>query len=96
MLPSSLDTYAYQCGFLRHIQRINKTHKQIRLSAYVFFCVRKDIFQLFLLEMQQTALSCRDLVRKEITEQGSLPFMTRKGVKNDEAIFFSRNHRKPV
>lgn len=47
MLSPTLDTYAYQCGFLSHIQRTNKTHKQIRLSAYVFFCVRKDIFQFF-------------------------------------------------
>jgi len=70
-----------KCGFISHIERINKTHIQINPSDYVFFCLLKTFFIVFLPEMQQTALSCRDLVQREIKEHCSLPFMTRKGVK---------------
>ncbi len=73
-----------------------KTHKQTEQSAYVSFSFAENFFKSFFQNMQQTALSCRDLVRKEIIEQNSLPFMARKEVRNHEAIFFSDYHRKSV
>ena len=82
--------------FSDHIRRISETHKQTEQSDYVFFCLLKTFLKVFLSNMQQITLSCRDLVRKEIIEQGTLPFMSRKGVRNHEAIFFSDYHRKSV
>jgi hypothetical protein len=93
---STLDKNAFKCGFLDHIRRTIKTYKQTEQSVYVFFCLLKTFLKNSLSNMQQTALSCRDLVRKEIKEQDSLPFMARKGVRNHEAIFFSDYHRKSV
>jgi hypothetical protein len=44
-----------------------KTHKQIEPSAHVFFCLPKMLFKKLLLKMQQTALSCRDLVNIKVS-----------------------------
>ena len=88
--------YAYKCGFLEHVRRTIEPHKQTEQSVYVVFCLLKTFIKVFLSNMQQITLSCRDLVRKEIKEQNSLPFMARKGVRNHEAIFFSDYHRKSI
>src|SRR5699024_5099930 len=94
--PPTLDKYAYKCGFLEHVRRTIEPHKQTEQSVYVVFCLLKTFIKVFLSNMQQITLSCRDLVRKEIKEQNSLPFMARKGVRNHEAIFFSDYHRKSI
>ena len=75
-----MDRNVLKCGFSSHVERIHKTHKQIKQSAYVFFCLLKTFLKVFLPEMQQTALSCRDLVQREIKEHSSLPFISRKEV----------------
>src|SRR5699024_5694854 len=70
-----------KCGFLDHIERTIKTHKQTEPSVYVFFCLLKTFLKVFLSNMQQTALLCWDLVQREKKEHNSLPFITRKGVR---------------
>lgn len=76
-----MDKTALECGFLGHIDRIRKTHVQIiKLSVYVFFGLLKTFFEVFLPNTQQIALSCWDLLQREIKELRSLPFVIRKGV----------------
>lgn len=75
-----MDNNTLKCGFLIHIGRISKTHVQIELSVYVFFCLLENFPEIFLAEMQQIALLCRDLVQREKKEHNSLPFITRRGV----------------
>ncbi len=75
-----MDKNTLQCGFLGHIERINKAHKWIESSVYVFFCFLKP-FLIVSSKTQQIALSCRDLLQRETKEHSSLPFITQKGVK---------------
>lgn len=75
-----MDKNTHKCGFLNHIERINKTYIQIKPSDYVFFSLLKTILKVSLPKMQQITLSCRDLIQREKKEQCSLPFISRKGV----------------
>lgn len=45
--PLIWDKNAQKCDFLSHIERINKTHKQIKQSAYVFFYMERYFSSLF-------------------------------------------------
>ncbi|MFD1413404.1 hypothetical protein [Oceanobacillus jeddahense] len=85
-----------KCGFLSHMKRIHKTHQQILQSVYVFSYLLTTFLKIFLSQMQQRALLCRDLVQREIKELIYFPFHYTKGGDKNETIFLSNNHRKSI
>ena len=93
---SFIDKYNYQREFSCQIERNNKACKQINQSAYVLFLLLNHLFQRFSTIYATNPSFLSGLSVKGDREASSLPFMTSKGVRNYETIFFSDHDRESV
>ncbi|HCR3189323.1 hypothetical protein OLM02_00655 [Enterococcus faecalis] len=90
-LAISVENYGNQCGFLNHIERISKAHKQTNESVYVLFSLLQYLFERFSIIYATNPSFLSGLSVKGDRDTSSLPFTTRKGVRSYEAIYFP-NH----
>lgn len=94
--PPTVDSYGYQCGFLHHIARLIKAHKQTNQSVYVLFSFRNYLFKRLLTIYATNPSPLSGLSVKGDRDTSSLPFTTRKGVRSYEAIYFPNHNRKSI
>lgn len=94
--PLTVDKYSHQCGFLHHIHRTTKAHEQTIQSVYVPFWLFENLFERFPTINATNPPFTSGLSVKGDREASSLPFMTSKGVRNYETIFFSDHDRESV
>lgn len=91
-----VENYGNQSGFLNHIERINKAHKQTNESVYVLFSLLQYLFERFSIIYATNPSFLSGLSVKGDRDTSSLPFTTRKEVRKYEAIYFPSHNRESV